>query len=1730
MVDRIRGAGGGKGGGGGTAPSESPNTLQSKAVARVIDLISEGEIVGLYTGDGAEGKDNPLKAVYFDNIPVMDSSGTLNFEGVEMFERVGLPDQDVISAFSEVESEITVNQQVEDASPVLFVVSDDDVDAIRLKMRLPALYEQNSGGSLVPATLQYKVEVQPSGGSFTEILNDTVTGKNTSPYERQTRIALGALGTFPLTFRVTRVTPDAEAASLQNDLFVNSYTEIQEVQLSYPDSALIAIRVNSELFSGRVPARSFLVRGIKVQVPSNYFPETRLYNRNVTTGAAVVDGFGNPVAQSWDGLFYTEWSDNPAWVLYDLLTNARYGLGEFIDAATQVDTFALYDIAVYCDELVDNGLGNGLLEPRYSYNGVINTREDAFDVINAITSTFRGMSYWSAGGVTAVADAPKDPRRLVTRANAVGGRFTYSGTALRAQHSAALVSYNDPVQNYKLTIEVIEDAARREQFGWRELEVVAFATTSRGQAYRLGKWVIDSEKHEAATMTFSSGAELSDLRPGDIIQVADPVKQAVRVGGRIISYTPGSPDQVELDAPTVVSIGDTLLITNVLGGIESLALVPNAVPSTTVELDGVSPVESIQINAVYIHRGPLLVPAEWRVLSMRETDEDGWEFSCLQYDATKYARIEGIRTTATVDFVDSGPDTIVRTDGGDWLVDGLLDGLSITIAGATLSANNGSFTIDTVTADTITLVTDDSVTADTDQWIDVGTTSVVLDAPPTSFLPTGPLLPPTNLTYLESIYKAGTSVNVKVDISWTRSTDPRAQLYRVETSFRKTVSDPVGPWSVLALAPSTHAEIPNIEDGLLSIRVTALINQTSATTFSSVVELTDQVILGKTAKPPNVTGLTANRGFNQVVLNWDDVDDLDLSGYLVRRGNSWDSPTVVELTTLLFASTYTALVSTADPQTYHVRAVDTLGNLSEAVTSITTTVKVLPAVTDLYGYQVEQGFRLVWDSVDVIENVQYEIRKGLAGSTWETSQLLGMVASAEFQGPLPVSATTTYTFRVKPFITLEEDGISYGAESTVDVSIFPFLSGYQVLQRTDETAWTGIAATGATGLLLNDPVASLTFADGDSISSSSAKFGAGVSLVVAKSYDAAFHVNLQVSSAGLPEGTIFELGNGTNGAMVCFDGSGDLIVRAGYFSNSFVTDLADMTSVIHRWPLFEVPGTNKLDKVGSNDLTDNGTLSIETSAQKGYVYFDGDAGTYLSGTDIAITTKSWTLLFTLYQLTALYPTSGSIIQFGSGSTLKVEINGSGYIVATVYDTGGAVTVTSIDPVDTQSGLIAITLTFDETTKTLSMYRTAAFGTTSDLQDSQVAASSLVDTPGTLLLGQGYRGSISEVWWIERVLTGTEITEKRNIASHGWVRLVIPNASIPTDVDFDLAFEFVIGDGSGYRPGKVRCFIDNTEFSATTYDNSGMVFRRWSGADAGKGGYNGARGSRFGDESGNYFDVLNGNVTLNSDLSYWAEKTIGIPLEISTGALTLTEGSTYGVYDFPFVLPSSRIGRLWAEMTTSSIAADALDIVDALGEINDATQPISDTFVGFEPQVSLWIDIDDTGTFIPFAAGTYQFTTATVRAILSRNAGELTRPSIDNLSVYFVEQAGDVTLKATTTDATQTTLTRDGLAATASNIPTLPDDFTAAFTADVNGRRSDNLAFGFYSLTGVITRGTGAASTAITTSSLTVKHEDDDTWDVAIVADTTNGGLAIKVTGVAATTISWLCDLDIRELG
>lgn len=602
------GGGGGKGGGGGTShvPTEAPDSLFSRQFAQVIDLVSEGEIGGLVDG---------LKSVYLDDTPVMNADGTYNFTGLTFDSRNGTQDQEYIPGFSDVESEQAVSTEVKNATPVTRTITNPNVNAVRVTIAIPQLMTQSTSGDISGTSVEIAIDLQSNGGGFATVVSDTISGKSTSRYRRAYNVTL--TGSGPWDIRIRRITADTTASNVQNETWWDSYTEVINAKLRYPNCALMALQVSAEQFR-TIPRRGYEIYGIKIRVPTNYDPVNRTY-----TGI-------------WDGTFKTAWSDNPAWVYYDVLTEGRYALGQYIDV-TMVDKWALYEIARYCDEMVPNGYGG--TEPRYTCNVYIQTREEAYKVVMNLASIFRGITYWATGQVTAVADMPSDPIGLFTAANVVGGTFTYQGSSLKTRHTVALVTWNDPNDRYKQRIEYVEgDRESIAKYGIVEVEVTAIGCTSRGQAHRMGKWILYTEVMEKETVSFRTGLEGSPLYPGAIIKVADPARAGKRYGGRVVS---GTTTSITLDSAVNFSESSGFTLTVMLpdGSIEERQVIASSATTDVVSLTAALSAAP-QEGAIWMLTSNDLTPQIFRVLAAVEVDKVQVEVSAVAHAPEKFALIE----------------------------------------------------------------------------------------------------------------------------------------------------------------------------------------------------------------------------------------------------------------------------------------------------------------------------------------------------------------------------------------------------------------------------------------------------------------------------------------------------------------------------------------------------------------------------------------------------------------------------------------------------------------------------------------------------------------------------------------------------------------------------------------------------------------------------------------------------------------------------------------------------------------------------------------------------------------------------------------------------------------------------------------------------------------------------------------------------------------------------------
>ncbi|WP_052692143.1 TipJ family phage tail tip protein [Teredinibacter purpureus] len=607
---RLVGAKGGKSGGGSArAAEEDPNTLRSVATARIMDFVSEGEIVGLVDG---------LKSVFFDGVPVQNEDGSFNFDGVQVDERTGALSQPSVAGFSAVEGEVVVDQEVLQAAPVERTVTDVDIDAVRVKLVIPALTKQDKDdGDLHGYSVQVAVDVQANGGAWVEAIKAKIQGKTTADYERQFRVEK-PVGGVPWLFRLRRVSDDhGDDAAIQDQTFFSSYTEIIDAKLSYPSSAYYAVTIDADQFGDKVPKRSYDVRGLIVRVPTNYDPQTREYSG------------------VWDGTFKLAWTDNPAWVLYDLIANDRYGLGAYVDVA-RINKGSLYQIAQYNDELVDDGMGGQ--QPRYTFNGQIRTQDEAYTLLRKVASAFRAVNYYGSGTINFAQDAPSDAVGVVMPANVVEGKFRYSSKSLKSRPTAVLTTYSNPADGGRPAIDIWEDSDAVARFGWRQKDIVAFGCDSAGQARRVGRFEVDAGQSVARSVTYRCGLDQLFVRPGDVIGVQDPMVAGLRLGGRVRSVggLVLTVDSLPSDLPLAYSY--VLRYVGADGVLNERAVEGVDVAAGEITVD--EALGDVVVGAMWVLSAAEVELPLYRVRSLVRGEGGEYSVEADFYDPSKYARIE----------------------------------------------------------------------------------------------------------------------------------------------------------------------------------------------------------------------------------------------------------------------------------------------------------------------------------------------------------------------------------------------------------------------------------------------------------------------------------------------------------------------------------------------------------------------------------------------------------------------------------------------------------------------------------------------------------------------------------------------------------------------------------------------------------------------------------------------------------------------------------------------------------------------------------------------------------------------------------------------------------------------------------------------------------------------------------------------------------------------------------
>lgn len=596
---------GGKSGGGGHTPYEAPDNLKSAQQLRAIGIVSLGPIEGPVTA-------NEYESCYFDNTPIQNSDKSWNFQNTKIKYALGTQDQLPLEGFEFSEREVPVGAEVKKDHPIVRSVIDRDVTRLRITVGVNALFHQNDQGDTYGSAvdLVFLINNQP-------VKTVKIEGKASSRFHRS--YILENLPPVPFQLSVRRLTDDSKSQRLQNATFWASYTEIIDTKLSYPNIALAGITTDSR-YNPNFPNVNFLLRGRIIKVPSNYNPYTRVYDEGI-----------------WRGDFKLAWTNNPAWIFYDIAVNDLAGLGKRL-GDYGVDKFQLYQIAKYCDELVPDGYGG--MEPRMTANVWITERRDAYAVLSDMASVFRAITVWTGTQFTAIQDRPSDPVCTYTQANVIGGKFARQYVPYKSIFTAVEVEYADKHNKYQRAIEYVADDELQKRYGYNVKRIVAFACTSRGQAHRYGEWILATSKLEQCTITFSVGRQGLLNLPGDIIEIADKKYADVNIGGRVLSI---KGKKVTLDTPIELS-GESYL--------GYLVVDAEGVPKTQyrkikkldpnnaaiVELEEL-PENLAEMDSWALHSGVVKTQL-YRVISIAENDDGSYTITALQHEPKKEAIVD----------------------------------------------------------------------------------------------------------------------------------------------------------------------------------------------------------------------------------------------------------------------------------------------------------------------------------------------------------------------------------------------------------------------------------------------------------------------------------------------------------------------------------------------------------------------------------------------------------------------------------------------------------------------------------------------------------------------------------------------------------------------------------------------------------------------------------------------------------------------------------------------------------------------------------------------------------------------------------------------------------------------------------------------------------------------------------------------------------------------------------
>ena len=586
-------------------PVIAPDSAQSKAYIKILYGLSEGEVEGLANG---------LQSVYLEETPLHNPNGGSNFQDIQFDFRHGTNDQTHIEGFPDISSETAINVELVSGTPWVRAISNTDLDAVRIRFKWGPLRQQNAdNGDVKGITIQYAIDLQTGGGTWAEVLNTKISDKTSENYERSHRIDLPKSDSG-WTVRVRRITPNSTSEYISDKMYVDALTEVIDLKLSYPNTAMLGLQYDAETFSN-VAKIAVDLKGIKLQVPSNYDPVARTY-----TGM-------------WDGTFKRAYTNNPAWIYYDICTSKRYALGDRLTSA-MLDKWSLYRLAQYCDQMIDDGKGGQ--EPRFTCNVYLQSTEDAYTILSKLAGVFRAISYWDGNAIVCDADIPQDTYFTYTRANVIDGLFEYTGTRARDRHTVAKVAWDNPANHYKTEYVYVRDEAAIAKLGVRIAEIDAWGCTSEGQAQRAGLWALKSEQLETRTVSFKVGLDGYIPQPGRVIEIADELFAGRANGGRI-SAVSADRKIITLDRDDVVCRAGDRLVVNGEDGKAQARIVSSKIGrkvTVTVAFD------SVAAENVWVVDAQDLKTMKFRVMSITQDDKHQFSITGLQYESAKYDAID----------------------------------------------------------------------------------------------------------------------------------------------------------------------------------------------------------------------------------------------------------------------------------------------------------------------------------------------------------------------------------------------------------------------------------------------------------------------------------------------------------------------------------------------------------------------------------------------------------------------------------------------------------------------------------------------------------------------------------------------------------------------------------------------------------------------------------------------------------------------------------------------------------------------------------------------------------------------------------------------------------------------------------------------------------------------------------------------------------------------------------